>query len=176
MAELEEVNRQMKKWREREEDERKRKDAQDKEQEVRKKNAEHRQSMAKMRRDDATRPPLHNRSSTMPVLRLSSMATDTASTMVNEGTRDDGEEVGSPRSIPPQTFDQNGQNGASDAKKDTPEQLEEERQKRKKEAKEEDPKVYYQFMGEAYIHGMMDGEAVRLHINEGIPRRMFEIR
>lgn len=175
LAELDEVNRQMKKWRKREEDDRKRKEAQDKEQENRKKNAEHRQSMAKMRRDDATRQPLHNRSSTMPVLRLSSMATDT-STMANEGTRDDGEEVGSPRSIPPQTLGQNGQNGASETKQDSPEQLEEERQRRKKEAKEEDPKVYYQFMGEAYIHGMMDGEAVRLHINEGIPRRMFEIR
>lgn len=175
LAELEEVNRQMKKWREREDDEKKRKVAQDKEQEVRKKNAEHRQSMAKMRRDDATRQPLYNRSSTMPV-RLSSLYADTDLTMVDEGTRDDGEEVGSPRSIPPQTLDQNRQNEASDANKDTPEQLEEERQKRKKEAKEEDPKVYYQFMGEAYIHGMMDGEAVRLHINEGIPRRMFEIR
>jgi hypothetical protein len=50
------------------------------------------------------------------------------------------------------------------------------RQERKKKAKEEDPKRWYKFIGEAYIHGMMDGEAVRLQINEGIPMRMFEIR
>ncbi|KAK7749917.1 hypothetical protein SLS53_000499 [Cytospora paraplurivora] len=53
---------------------------------------------------------------------------------------------------------------------------EEERQDRKNKAKEEDPKMWYELMGEAYIHGMMDGEAVRLQINEGIPLRMFEIR
>lgn len=53
---------------------------------------------------------------------------------------------------------------------------EEEIQKRKDEAKEKDPYLYYKLIGEAYIHGMMDGEAVRLQINEGIPRRTFEIR
>lgn len=174
LAELEEVNRQMKKWRGREKDDRKRKDALDKEQEVRKKNAKHRQSIAEIMRDDVTRQPLHNRPSTMPVLRLSSMFTDTASTMMSESTRDDGEEVGSPRFIPFQT--QDGREALKETKKTSAEHLDEERQRRKDEAREEDPKVYYEFMGEAYIHGMMDGEAVRRQINQGEPTRMFEIR
>lgn len=42
--------------------------------------------------------------------------------------------------------------------------------------KQEDSKVWYKFIGEAYIHGMMDGEAIRLQINEGLRRRTFEIR
>lgn len=42
--------------------------------------------------------------------------------------------------------------------------------------KKEDSKVWYKFVGEAYIHGMMDGEAIRLQINEGLRRRTFEIR
>ncbi|ORY71929.1 heterokaryon incompatibility protein-domain-containing protein [Pseudomassariella vexata] len=50
------------------------------------------------------------------------------------------------------------------------------RKNAKKQAKEDDPYFYYTFMGEAYIHGMMDGEAVRLHITEGLPDRVFEIR
>lgn len=53
---------------------------------------------------------------------------------------------------------------------------EEEVQKRKEEARKKDPYMYYKLIGEAYIHGMMDGEAVRLQINEGIPKRTFEIR
>lgn len=49
-------------------------------------------------------------------------------------------------------------------------------QERKNKAAEEDSYLHYTFIGEAYIHGMMDGEAVRLQINENIPKRMFEIR
>ncbi|KAK1759860.1 hypothetical protein QBC47DRAFT_438077 [Echria macrotheca] len=50
------------------------------------------------------------------------------------------------------------------------------REKAQREAQEEDPKLFYNLHGEAYIHGMMDGEAIREHIMEGIPVRMFEIR
>lgn len=48
--------------------------------------------------------------------------------------------------------------------------------RRKEQAELEEPKLYYTFMGEAYIHGMMDGEAVREHIVDGLPERYFEIR
>lgn len=177
LAELEEVNSQMRKWREREEEDKKRKQAQDKEQETRKKNAELRQSIAKGRRESATRKPQQNRSNTMPdYYRLRSMASDTASIMVDEAITEDPEGVGAAHATLPQTHDQENHDETREAKPNTPEQLEAERQERKNKAKEEDPHVYYQFIGEAYIHGMMDGEAVRLHINEGIPRRMFEIR
>lgn len=47
---------------------------------------------------------------------------------------------------------------------------------KRKQAKAQDPYLFYKFIGEAYVHGMMDGEAVRLQINEGMPKRTFEIR
>ncbi|KAK0664574.1 heterokaryon incompatibility protein-domain-containing protein [Cercophora samala] len=41
---------------------------------------------------------------------------------------------------------------------------------------EEDKYYWYTLLGEAYIHGMMDGEAIREHIIEGLPKRCIEIR
>ncbi|KAK4204590.1 heterokaryon incompatibility protein-domain-containing protein [Triangularia verruculosa] len=41
----------------------------------------------------------------------------------------------------------------------------------------EDDRYYsYTLLGEAYIHGMMDGEAIREHIIESLPKRCIEIR
>ncbi|KAK0652352.1 hypothetical protein B0T16DRAFT_387631 [Cercophora newfieldiana] len=51
-----------------------------------------------------------------------------------------------------------------------------ETEKHQKKAEREDPKLWYKLHGEAYIHGMMDGEAIRERIMEGIPERLFEIR
>ncbi len=45
-----------------------------------------------------------------------------------------------------------------------------------KKAGEEDQKVWYKLYGEAYIHGMMDGETIRERIMKGFPERLFEIR
>lgn len=173
LDEMEDINSQMRRWKEREEEDSESKKAQNKEQETRKRKAEHRKSVAKMRRASTIRQNQYNRSNTMPEASTRSMASGSDSIMVDEDITEDPQEVGSTETILPQT---QGPDGTSETKQATPEQLEEDRQRRKEKAKEEDPNVYYQFMGEAYIHGMMDGEAVRLHINEGIPRRMFEIR
>ncbi len=40
----------------------------------------------------------------------------------------------------------------------------------------EDGQWYYEMMGECYVHGMMDGEAMAHQNNEGIPTTVFEIR
>lgn len=173
LAEMKEVNLQIKRWREREEENKKRKEDQDKEQEIRKKAAERRQEFASLKRRAAATP---QRATTMPTLRPGSLATSNTSTLVNDSITEDPEEAGNTYSVPIQGYEQNGRDGASETKQDAPDQMEDDRKSKKKESMEEDPNVYYQFMGEAYIHGMMDGEAVRLHINEGIPRRMFEIR
>ena len=39
-----------------------------------------------------------------------------------------------------------------------------------------DGEYYYEMLGECYIHGMMDGEAMAHQNNEGIPTTVFEIR
>ncbi|KAK8053195.1 hypothetical protein PG996_012496 [Apiospora saccharicola] len=62
----------------------------------------------------------------------------------------------------------------------------ENRRKQKEQAKLEDQETYYTLISEAYIHGMMDGEAVREHILGGtgegsdervlMRERLFEIR
>lgn len=177
LAEMKEVNYQIKRWREWEEENKKRKEDQDKEQKIRKKAAGRRQEFANLKRKAVATPQrLQNRSTTMPTLRSGSLATSSTSTLVNESITEDPEEAGNAYSDLQKVHGQNERDGASEIKSSTPDQLEDDRPSRKKEAKEQDPNVYYQFMGEAYIHGMMDGEAVRLHINEGIPRRMFEIR
>ena len=36
--------------------------------------------------------------------------------------------------------------------------------------------VYYEFKGEAYVHGMMDGEALRMKFYEKIKDVLFELR
>ena len=46
----------------------------------------------------------------------------------------------------------------------------------KDEEKEEGRKWYYEFKGEAYVHGMMDGEALRDKFYRGVPDTLFEIR
>lgn len=60
----------------------------------------------------------------------------------------------------------------------TQEAEDEANEKARELAKAQDPYRWYKFVGEAYIHGLMDGEAIRLQINEGttMPKRMFEIR
>ncbi|KAK7703104.1 hypothetical protein SLS64_009375 [Diaporthe eres] len=175
VAELEEVNGQMRKWKEREEEDKERKTAEAKDQENRKERAKRRQREARMTRDQAKLQPLQ-KSKTMPDAGLRSMVTKTAPTPVKEGMPEQSEGTQSTHATPPQTHGQDGQDGVRETGQTTTEQLEKERQKKKDEAKEEDPKVYYEFLGEAYIHGMMDGEAVRRQINEGEPTRMFEIR
>lgn len=40
----------------------------------------------------------------------------------------------------------------------------------------EDGLFYYKMLGECYVHGMMDGEAMAHQNNEGIPTTVFEIR
>ncbi|KAG8161871.1 hypothetical protein KVR01_008858 [Diaporthe batatas] len=182
LAEMEEVNLQMKMWRESEEQDQRRKVAQDKEQAIRKKKADFRQASAKKRREGAMRQTPQrlqnmNRSITMPITNRGPMVTGFASNLVEEGETEDAEEVESTNDVLPQAQEQDGKDGPGETNQDgEPDQFEDDRQRQKKEAKREDPNVYYEFIGEAYIHGMMDGEAVRLHINEGIPRRMFEIR
>lgn len=167
LAEQREVNSQMRKWKEREEEDKKRKIAEAKDQENRKDNAKRRQTAARMMRDEAKVPPLQ-KSKTMPA--------KTAPSAVNEGMPEQSEETQSTQATPPQTHGKDGQDGVRETGQTTTEHLENERQRKKDEAREEDPKVYYEFLGEAYIHGMMDGEAVRRQINEGEPTRRFEIR
>jgi hypothetical protein len=41
---------------------------------------------------------------------------------------------------------------------------------------DEGRKFKYEFIGECYIYGMMDGEAIQVSNNERIPPRIFEIR
>ncbi|KAI1180331.1 heterokaryon incompatibility protein-domain-containing protein [Nemania sp. FL0916] len=43
-------------------------------------------------------------------------------------------------------------------------------------AEKESPQRYYEFIGESYLHGMMDGEALRLRFYNGIADRVFELR
>ncbi|KAL2272349.1 hypothetical protein FJTKL_06792 [Diaporthe vaccinii] len=175
LAELEEVNSQMRKWKEREEEDKERKIAEDKDQENRKERIKRRQREARMTRDEAKLQPLQ-KSKTMPDAGLRSMVTKTGPSPVKEGMPEQSEGAQSTHATPPQTHGQDGHDGVRETGQTTTEQLEKERQKKKDEAREEDPKVYYEFLGEAYIHGMMDGEAVRRQINEGEPTRMFEIR
>jgi hypothetical protein len=47
---------------------------------------------------------------------------------------------------------------------------------RERKAKVRDPLRHYRFLDQAYIHGMMDGEAVRQKFYTGKPDHMFEIR
>jgi hypothetical protein len=35
---------------------------------------------------------------------------------------------------------------------------------------------YYESLGECYIHGMMDGEAIAVQNNEGLSTQIFELR
>ena len=57
---------------------------------------------------------------------------------------------------------------------------ENETEKNAREAREkadkEDPLSYYKFIGECYIHGMMDGEALREKIFDQLPDHVFELR
>src|SRR6266480_1368220 len=47
---------------------------------------------------------------------------------------------------------------------------------KQKRANEKDPYRHYQFLGEAYIHGKMDGDAVRRNFYKLKPDHLFEIR
>ncbi|KAF2994455.1 hypothetical protein E8E14_002076 [Neopestalotiopsis sp. 37M] len=44
------------------------------------------------------------------------------------------------------------------------------------EAKEKDPHRFYTFQGDCYLHGMMDGEAMREKFYRELPDRVFELR
>lgn len=48
--------------------------------------------------------------------------------------------------------------------------------KNEQEAKEKDPTRYYTLMGESYVHGMMDGEALRKKFYGDIADQTFELR
>lgn len=48
--------------------------------------------------------------------------------------------------------------------------------KSEEKAKKNDPKLWYEFRGECYIHGMMDGEAIRERLYQEVPDRTFELR
>lgn len=43
-------------------------------------------------------------------------------------------------------------------------------------AKMEDPQLWYEFRGECYLDGMMDGDALREKVHRQIPERTFELR
>jgi hypothetical protein len=44
------------------------------------------------------------------------------------------------------------------------------------ETPERDFKVFYKMIGECYVHGMMNGEAIDHQNVEDLPRTIFEIR
>lgn len=43
-------------------------------------------------------------------------------------------------------------------------------------AEDEDKKWHYTFLGECYIHGMMDGEAIREFTDKKLCNQVFELR
>jgi hypothetical protein len=45
-----------------------------------------------------------------------------------------------------------------------------------KTALKEDDRWHYEFFGECYIHGMMDGEAMAFQNNKGVAANVFELR
>jgi hypothetical protein len=64
--------------------------------------------------------------------------------------------------------DGEGNEQESDVRKNPP--------SRQELANRRDPYRHYEFLGEAYIHGMMDGEAVREKFYKMKPDHMFELR
>jgi hypothetical protein len=44
------------------------------------------------------------------------------------------------------------------------------------ESPESDHRVFYKLIGECYVHGMMNGEAIDYQSVEKLPRTLFEIR
>jgi hypothetical protein len=61
-------------------------------------------------------------------------------------------------------------------KKDTAKETPKRHQERQYKAKIRDPLRYYRFLDQAYIHGLMDGEAVDHKLRSGRPDHVFEIR
>ncbi|KAK8121753.1 hypothetical protein PG984_010423 [Apiospora sp. TS-2023a] len=49
-------------------------------------------------------------------------------------------------------------------------------QEKVEQAERDDPHLFYKFRGDCYLHGMMDGEAVRHKFYEELPDRVFELR
>lgn len=70
---------------------------------------------------------------------------------------------------------QGSESEATEHELDTKKNLSEQA-KRQNKASERDALRYFNFLGEAYIHGMMDGEAVRLKFRHDKPDHVFEIR
>lgn len=175
LEELKEVNIQMKEWKEREEQDKKRKEVEGEDQKGRKEKAKRRQMAAKLTRDEAKLQPLQ-KSKTMPGTSRRSMAMGEAPGVTNDGIPEPSEGTRSSQATSPQAYGQGGQPELRETRQPTTEQSDEDIQRKREEVGKEDRMVYYEFMGEAYIHGMMDGDAVRHQINEGVPTRMFEIR
>lgn len=191
--ELDVVNQQMKEWSSEGIKAREKRLHDDEKQKKRNNEAEtrlkRRRKWLEQRQNTASLNHQKNRSLTMPTFLTAKTASD-ANGLVPNSRIAGGEESHPHSSDQGQGIAQGSTNRGRDRERDPaanetfPEISEDEIQKRKdeakkearKQAKEKDPYLFYKFIGESYIHGMMDGEAVRLHFNEGIPRRTFEIR
>ena len=64
----------------------------------------------------------------------------------------------------------------SEAEEEGDVEIAKKRKQRQTQAISHDPFRHYKFIGEAYIHGMMDGEAVRQKFYKGKPDHTFELR
>ncbi|KAK7976773.1 hypothetical protein PG989_015236 [Apiospora arundinis] len=158
------VNRQIKIWQEREKGLNNQKEAEEKEKTMRKNEAEERKK---------------KRASTFPTLSPQQKdVTDTAIDAIiaeetaSAPTGGDGETEADP--------DEMQSTKVPDKQDDMQREEMEKRQEEKQRAREEDQGLYYTLISEAYIHGMMDGDAVREHILGGtedeMRERLFEIR
>lgn len=161
-AERDAVNKQMKDWKEKEEKSKKEKQVDDDEKQKRKVEAEERKKLSQQNRKQ-----LLGKDNSRPLSRSVTIPTQPSSVPKDEkggATADTDTGTG------PETRKE------AEAEEREKKQLEQKIKQDKENARKDDPYLYYKFIGEAYIHGMMDGEAVRYQINEGIPKRMFEMR
>jgi hypothetical protein len=168
-----EINRQMKAWKEKEEAAKEEKTKEEAEKEKRKKDAERRRKSRKTKERVEAAHPERSRDRPGSALdnRRSATFAGTTSGEVN-GLQDHDKANGEP-----ETSDGSNDSGVDAKGEDKKrEKAEAEPQKEKIETKDEDSRLFYTFLGEAYIHGMMDGEAVRHHITEGSPDKLFELR
>jgi hypothetical protein len=81
---------------------------------------------------------------------------------------DESDEEGEEQEGKEKVSDGEGNEQESDVRKNPP--------SRQELANRRDPYRHYEFLGEAYIHGMMDGEAVREKFYKMKPDHMFELR
>ncbi|KAI1344015.1 heterokaryon incompatibility protein-domain-containing protein [Xylariaceae sp. FL0016] len=176
-GEMEAVNTQMKRWKERDRELERMKAEEKAEQDQMKDEAKERRK----KRGDSKAAMLR-RVITMPVGTLSTIGEDHVLTSVSkEPLRSVGESAKGVTGQPfeermPQTETKKQNLQGSKVTETDAEVMEREFQERKEKARQEDPTFHYTMIGEAYIHGMMDGEAIRRHVVDGIPERLFEIR